>query len=76
MRERYAARPPMDGFAPAALDAYLRHGVRDREDGLPEHLLAFEVLSILLLAAMIGAIVLARRADPARRSLPTRRREA
>lgn len=32
---------------------------------LTEHLLAFEVLSILLLAAMIGAIVLARRHDHA-----------
>lgn len=31
---------------------------------LGEHLLAFEVLSILLLVAMIGAIVLARRSDP------------
>ncbi|MBK8996326.1 MAG: NADH-quinone oxidoreductase subunit J [Myxococcales bacterium] len=30
---------------------------------LTEHLLAFEVLSILLLIAMIGAIVLARKAD-------------
>jgi NADH-quinone oxidoreductase subunit J len=30
---------------------------------LSEHLLAFEVLSVLLLAAMIGAIVLARRLD-------------
>ena len=30
---------------------------------LTEHLLAFEVLSVLLLAAMIGAIVLARRSD-------------
>jgi NADH-quinone oxidoreductase subunit J len=30
---------------------------------LTEHLLAFEVLSVLLLAAMIGAIVLARRLD-------------
>ncbi len=30
---------------------------------LGEHLLAFEVLSVLLLAAMIGAIVLARRFD-------------
>ena len=43
---------------------------------LTEHLLAFEVLSILLLAAMVGAIVLARRADPARRGVPARRREA
>lgn len=31
---------------------------------LQEQLLAFEVLSILLLVAMIGAIVLARRSDP------------
>ena len=31
---------------------------------LSDHLIAFEVLSILLLAAMIGAIVLARRTDP------------
>lgn len=30
---------------------------------LTEHLLAFEVLSVLLLAAMIGAIVLARKLD-------------
>lgn len=36
MRERYAARPPMDGFTPAALDAYLRYGVRDRDDGTVE----------------------------------------
>lgn len=31
---------------------------------LDEQLLAFEVLSVLLLATMIGAIVLARKADP------------
>jgi len=31
---------------------------------LNEHLLAFEVLSVLLLATMIGAIVLARKVDP------------
>ena len=31
---------------------------------LQEQLLAFEVLSVLLLVAMIGAIVLARRSDP------------
>ncbi len=30
---------------------------------LTEHVLAFEVLSVLLLAAMIGAIVIARKAD-------------
>lgn len=33
---------------------------------LTEHVLAFEVLSVLLLAAMVGAIVLARRNDPER----------
>lgn len=31
---------------------------------LTTHLLAFEVLSVLLLAAMVGAIVIARRRDP------------
>lgn len=31
---------------------------------LTEHLLAFEALSVLLLAAMLGAIVIARRRDP------------
>ena len=31
---------------------------------LGEHLLAFELLSVLLLVAMVGAIVLARRSDP------------
>jgi NADH-quinone oxidoreductase subunit J len=31
---------------------------------LTEHVLAFEVLSVLLLAAMVGAIVIARRRDP------------
>lgn len=31
---------------------------------LSEHLIAFELLSVLLLAAMIGAIVLARKVDP------------
>jgi NADH:ubiquinone oxidoreductase subunit 6 (subunit J) len=38
---------------------------------LTEHLLAFEVLSVLLLAAMIGAIVLARRRDHDRDSRAT-----
>jgi NADH-quinone oxidoreductase subunit J len=33
------------------------------ESFLTEHLLAFEVLSVLLLAAMVGAIVIARRHD-------------
>ncbi len=47
---------------------------------LTDHLLAFEVLSVLLLAAMIGAIVLARRFDHGReperggRALPGRAR--
>ncbi len=45
---------------------------------LTEHLLAFELLSLLLLAAMIGAIVLARRRDhseerPVRASLQKKR---
>jgi NADH-quinone oxidoreductase subunit J len=31
---------------------------------LSDHILSFEVLSVLLLAAMIGAIVIARRRDP------------
>ncbi|MEZ4226232.1 MAG: NADH-quinone oxidoreductase subunit J [Polyangiaceae bacterium] len=44
---------------------------------LGEHLLAFEVLSVLLLAAMIGAIVLARRHDHgAEPQSPVRRRTA
>jgi len=44
---------------------------------LTEHLLAFEVLSVLLLAAMIGAIVLARKADFGKerdRTIPVRGR--
>jgi NADH-quinone oxidoreductase subunit J len=41
---------------------------------LTDHLLAFEVLSILLLGAMVGAIVLARRLDYGREArLPARR---
>ncbi|MBK7584861.1 MAG: NADH-quinone oxidoreductase subunit J [Myxococcales bacterium] len=46
---------------------------------LTEHLLAFEVLSILLLIAMIGAIVLARKADfgaETERVMPVRGRKA
>ncbi len=45
----------------------LGSGAGARELGralLIDHLLAFEALSMLLLAAMIGAIVLARRRDP------------
>jgi NADH-quinone oxidoreductase subunit J len=40
---------------------------------LTDHLMAFEVLSLLLLAAMIGAIVIARRSDP---QPPPRRKRA
>jgi NADH-quinone oxidoreductase subunit J len=41
---------------------------------LTDHLLAFEVLSMLLLAAMVGAIVIARRLDHGREGqLPARR---
>jgi pimeloyl-ACP methyl ester carboxylesterase len=36
MRARFASRPPMDTFAPEALDAYLRYGVVDRPDGQVE----------------------------------------
>jgi len=36
MRERYRTVPPLSGFAPEALEAYLRHGVRDRDDGQVE----------------------------------------
>jgi pimeloyl-ACP methyl ester carboxylesterase len=31
--ENYAAKPPLGSFAPAALDAYVRHGFRAGEDG-------------------------------------------
>jgi len=41
---------------------------------LTEHLLAFEVLSILLLAAMIGAIVVARKMDHGQERRPVRSR--
>ncbi|MBI2376430.1 MAG: NADH-quinone oxidoreductase subunit J [Deltaproteobacteria bacterium] len=47
---------------------------------LTEHVLAFEALSVLLLAAVLGAIVLARRSDPVREGevdgprIPARRR--
>jgi pimeloyl-ACP methyl ester carboxylesterase len=33
MLRRWSARPPFDGFDPAALRAYVEHGVRDRPDG-------------------------------------------
>jgi hypothetical protein len=38
-------------------------------------LLAFEVLSMLLLAVMVGAIVIARRKDPAASTPPSRARQ-
>jgi NADH-quinone oxidoreductase subunit J len=43
---------------------------------LHEHLLAFEVVSMLLLAAMVGAIVIARRADPGAEKRPAAARPA
>jgi pimeloyl-ACP methyl ester carboxylesterase len=36
MRASYGSRPPLDRLEPAALDAYLRYGVVDREDGQVE----------------------------------------
>ena len=36
MRESYGARPPLNELAPEALDAYLRWGVVDRDDGQVE----------------------------------------
>jgi pimeloyl-ACP methyl ester carboxylesterase len=36
MRKSYGSRPPLDRLEPAALDAYLRYGVVDREDGQVE----------------------------------------
>jgi len=33
-RERYAAKPPMAAFTPAALDAYVDHGFVDTDDGV------------------------------------------
>jgi len=69
-----------------ALPTEMTAAVRTDELGaafLTEHVLAFEVLSVLLLVAALGAIVLARRKDageagedriaaiPARRPLPT-----
>lgn len=41
---------------------------------LTDHLLAFEVLSLLLLAAMVGAIVIARGRDPRQKNAPTLQR--
>jgi NADH-quinone oxidoreductase subunit J len=40
---------------------------------LHEHLLAFEAVSVLLLAAMVGAIVIARRQDPGAAKRPIQR---
>jgi pimeloyl-ACP methyl ester carboxylesterase len=36
VRESYASRPPLDALEPAALDAYLRWGFVDRDDGQVE----------------------------------------
>ena len=49
---------------PAATTAQLAHALLD------DYLIAFEVLSLLLLAAIVGAVVLARRRDPVPREAP------
>lgn len=54
------ATPELEGLAPTREVAAIEIGAMF----LQEQLLAFEVLSILLFVAMIGAIVLARRSDP------------
>jgi pimeloyl-ACP methyl ester carboxylesterase len=43
VRESYASRPPMNVLEPAALDAYVRYGFRDRDDGEIELACAPEV---------------------------------
>ena len=43
VRESYASRPPMNMIEPAALDAYVRYGFRDRADGDVELACAPEV---------------------------------
>jgi pimeloyl-ACP methyl ester carboxylesterase len=43
VRESYASRPPMNVLEPAALDAYVRYGFRDRADGDVELACAPEV---------------------------------
>jgi len=43
VRESYASRPPMNVLEPAALDAYVRYGFRDRVDGDVELACAPEV---------------------------------
>lgn len=49
---------------PAATTAQLAHALLD------EYLLAFEAISVLLLAAVVGAVVIARRTDPEIRAAP------
>ena len=49
---------PVETTAPSATSAQLAHALLD------DYLIAFEVLSLLLLAAIVGAVVLARRKDP------------
>jgi pimeloyl-ACP methyl ester carboxylesterase len=43
VHESYGSRPPMDVLEPAALDAYVRYGFRDRDDGTVELACAPEV---------------------------------
>lgn len=43
VRASYSSRPPMDVLDPAALDAYVRYGFRDRTDGQVELACAPEV---------------------------------
>jgi NADH-quinone oxidoreductase subunit J len=51
--------------APTEAAESVRVGAREiGRSFLTQHLLAFEALSILLLAAMLGAIIIARRKDP------------
>ncbi|MEO0604701.1 MAG: NADH-quinone oxidoreductase subunit J [Myxococcota bacterium] len=59
---RVEVRGRLDDVAVAAVELDVTAEVGRRL--LTDHLLAFEALSVLLLAAMIGAIVLSRRKDP------------
>ena len=43
VRASYASRPPMNALEPAALDAYVRYGFRDRADGQVELACAPEI---------------------------------
>jgi NADH-quinone oxidoreductase subunit J len=60
----YAIRSLPEVATPAGVESTASLGYRF----VGEHLVAFEVVSAVLLVAMIGAIVLARRVDPGRKS--------